>query len=211
MTVLVIDTALAAHSIALLDGPDVLAWHHEIIDRGHAEALMPALAALMLRAGVERPDAILVDIGPGSFTGLRIGIAAARALGLAWDVPVSGYRSLALIAAPLFTADPTLERLSVVAEAGRGQLFVQILDRDLADDAEPEALDAASVAACLDPALSVAGPGAARVAALGKFNVIGEAWPDARDAALLPLAARSLTSDPMYVRPPDAVPTKVAA
>ncbi|QXQ06058.1 tRNA (adenosine(37)-N6)-threonylcarbamoyltransferase complex dimerization subunit type 1 TsaB [Sphingosinicellaceae bacterium] len=211
MTILVIDTALAAHSIALLDGAAVLAWHHEIIERGHAEALMPALAALMQRAGVERPDAVLVDTGPGSFTGLRIGIAAARALGLAWGVPVTGYRSLALIAAPLFAADPGLERLSVVAEAGRGQLFLQVLDRNLADVAEPLALDAAAVAARLDPTLPLAGPGAARVAALGNFRVVGEAWPDARDAALLPPAARALSPDPLYVRPPDAVPTAVAA
>ena len=211
MTTLVIDTALAAHSIALLDGSAVLAWHHEIIDRGHAEALMPAVAALMQRAGIERPDAVLVDIGPGSFTGLRIGIAAARALGLAWDVPVSGYRSLALIAAPLFAADPTLERLSVVAGAGRGQLFVQVVDRGLADESEPLALDATAVAARLDPALPVAGPGAARVAALRNVRIVGEAWPDARDAALLPPAARALAPDPLYVRPPDAVPTAVAA
>lgn len=194
---LVIDTALGAHSVALLDGNTVLAFHHEEMVRGHAEALMPAVAAVLAE---QRPDAILVDIGPGSFTGLRIGIAAARALALAWDVPVHGYHSLALIAAPVFAADPLLARLQVVAEAGRGQLYVATLGRDLVLAAEPLAVTATEAAALLDPALPVAGPGADRVPG---FRVLGTAWPDARDAGLLP--DRALPPEPLYVRPPDAV------
>lgn len=200
MSWLVIDTALSAHSVALLDGLAVVAFHHELLARGHAEALMPAVAAVV---GARRPDEVLVDIGPGSFTGLRIGIAAARALALAWGVEVHGYHSLALIAAPLFAADPALDRLQVVAEAGRGQLYVATLGRDLALDAEPRALDAAAVAALLDPALPLAGPGAGRVP--GSFRLLAEDWPDARHAALLPPSARSLPADPLYVRPPDAI------
>ena len=194
MKQLVIETALAAHSVALLGDGAVVAFHHEIMTRGHAEALMPAVAEVM---GDQRPDAILVDIGPGSFTGLRVGIAAARALGLAWGVPVHGYRSLALIAAPVFAADPALERLSVVAEAGRGQLYAAMLDRSLDGDALPYAMDAAALAARLDPSLPVAGPGAARVVALGRFAVRADAWPDARDARLLPPAM--LPPEPLYV------------
>ncbi len=200
MIQLVIDTATEAHSVALIDGGTVVAFHHEILSRGHAEALMPAVAAVL---GDRVPQAILVDIGPGSFTGLRIGIAAARALALAWAVPVHGFHSLSLIAAPLFAADPGLARLQVVAEAGRGQLYVATLGRDLMLAGDPQALDALSAAAVLDPALPVAGPGAGRLP--GAFAVCADAWPDARDAALLPGPARALPPEPLYVRPPDAV------
>ncbi len=197
MTVLVIDTALGAHSVALLDGSAVIAFHHEAMVRGHAEALMPAVARVM---GEIRPDTILVDIGPGSFTGLRIGIAAARALALAWQVPVHGYHSLALVAAPVFAAHADLARLHVAAEAGRGQLYIATLGRDLVFEAEPVAVTAAEAATLLDPALPIAGPGAERVSG---FLVLAGAWPDARDACLLP--DRLLAPEPLYVRPPDAV------
>ena len=197
---LVIDTALAAQSLALLDGSTVIASRHGVIGRGHAEALMPALAAVLDEAGVI-PDAILVDVGPGSFTGLRIGIAAARALGLAWDVPVAGYSSLALIAAPVFAAHSD-ERIAVVAEAGRGLLYVQMIDRDLVAHADVVALDAAAVFAWLVPGVALAGPGAERVPGA---RVLAQAWPDARDVYLLPAAAAALPPVPRYVSAPDAV------
>ncbi|TRW15331.1 tRNA (adenosine(37)-N6)-threonylcarbamoyltransferase complex dimerization subunit type 1 TsaB [Glacieibacterium frigidum] len=196
---LVIDTALAAQSLALLDGATVVAARHGVIGRGHAEALMPALAALLDEAGAT-PDRILVDVGPGSFTGLRIGIAAARALGLAWDVPVTGYASLTLIAAPVFAAHPDT-RLAVVAEAGRGLLYVQLMDRDLVAEGEPLALDAAGVAAWLPAGVALAGPGAARVPGA---RVLADAWPDARDAHLL-VGAAALPPVPLYISAPDAV------
>ncbi len=205
-TLLVIDTALAAQSLALLCGAEVLAHRHQVIGRGHAETLMPEIAALFAEAGVARPGAILVDVGPGSFTGLRIGIAAARALGLAWDVPVTGYASLALVAAPWFAADPALTRIAAVAEAGRAQLYTQVFDRDFRAEAPPVARDAAGVAASLDPALALAGAGAARVAALSGARLLGDGWPDARDARQLPHAARALAPAPLYVSAPDAVP-----
>lgn len=196
---LVIDTALAAQSLALLDGATVIAARHGVIGRGHAEALMPALAAMLDEAGAT-PERILVDVGPGSFTGLRIGIAAARALGLAWDVPVAGYASMALVAAPVFDAHPDA-RLAVVVEAGRGLLYAQVLGRDLAASSEPLALDAAGVAAWLPAGVALAGPGAARVPGA---RVLADEWPDARHAHLLP-AASALPPVPCYVSAPDAV------
>ncbi|HZV57482.1 MAG TPA: tRNA (adenosine(37)-N6)-threonylcarbamoyltransferase complex dimerization subunit type 1 TsaB, partial [Sphingobium sp.] len=84
---LVIDCATPALSIALFAGEDLLGAHHAELGRGHAEALLPAIAAL---PGGGRADAILVDTGPGSFTGVRVGIAAATALGFAWGAPVRG-------------------------------------------------------------------------------------------------------------------------
>lgn len=192
---LVIDTALAAQSLALLDADGgTIAHSHSVIGRGHAETLMPALATLLDR---RVPQRILVDIGPGSFTGLRIGIAAARALGLAWQIPVMGYSSLALIAAPVFAAHSD-DELGVVAEAGRGQLYVQRLARDLGG-ASAIALDADEVSRWLPRGMGLAGPGAARVPGA---RVLADAWPDARDAWRLP-ATRLGAPTPHYVRPPD--------
>src|SRR5687767_12240445 len=92
---LAIDCASEACSVALLEGPEVLAADHRILGRGHAEQLIPMIARL---PGAGRADRILVSRGPGSFTGVRIGIAAARALGIAWRAPVLGYAGFALLA-----------------------------------------------------------------------------------------------------------------
>src|SRR6187402_2735190 len=99
LTTLVIETATAACSVALLAGRTRLAGAHELVGRGHAERLVPMIGEVLAAAGLERADLILVDCGPGSFTGIRVGLAAARALGYAWNVPVHGYSALALIAA----------------------------------------------------------------------------------------------------------------
>lgn len=123
MTTLAISTSSPALSLALFDGDTLIGHDHRIIGRGHAEALIPAIIALM---GSGRADAIIVDIGPGSFTGIRIGIAAARALGLAWGVPVTGCTAGALVAAA--AGVPATIRL----DAGRGQVLVQDFAADFA-------------------------------------------------------------------------------
>ena len=78
MFVLVIETATAACSVALLDGDRVVAARHELVGRGHAERLVPMIGEVLAEAGQNRADLIQVDCGPGSFTGLRVGISAAR-------------------------------------------------------------------------------------------------------------------------------------
>src|SRR3546814_5856504 len=80
---LVIDTATAACSVALIDDGRAVADRHEIVGRGHAERLLPMIAEL---PGGGRADEILVDVGPGSFTGTRVGIAAARGLAVGWEI-----------------------------------------------------------------------------------------------------------------------------
>ena len=94
---LVIDSATAACSAALI-GPDgdLIDERHEIVGRGHAERLLPMVADLL---GGRVPDSILVDCGPGSFTGVRVGLAAAHGLAIGWKVPLAGYSSLAVVAA----------------------------------------------------------------------------------------------------------------
>ena len=92
---LVIESATAACSVALIDGDSLLGELHEIVGRGHAERLVPMIEELL--AG-RRPHAIMVDCGPGSFTGLRVGLAAAHGLAIGWGVPLTGYSSMAAVA-----------------------------------------------------------------------------------------------------------------
>lgn len=114
---LAIDTSGRACSVAVFAGVEVIAERHEELGRGHAERLIPWIAAL---PDGGKADRIVVGCGPGSFTGVRIGIAAARGLALGWRVPVFGVSSLALIAMPL--DEPAL---TVVIEGGHGEVFVQ--------------------------------------------------------------------------------------
>jgi tRNA threonylcarbamoyl adenosine modification protein YeaZ len=115
---LVIDSATEACSAALIDRGKLVDQRHEVVGRGHAERLVPMIAELM---SGRRPRAILVDCGPGSFTGIRVGLAAAHGLAIGWQAPLSGYSSLALIAA---SAGEGAE-IAVALHGGHGQLFVQ--------------------------------------------------------------------------------------
>lgn len=174
---LAISTASPALSLALFAGHDLVAHHHEIIGRGHAETLVPAIAALM---GNRRASAILVDIGPGSFTGIRIGLAAARALGLAWSARVTGLTSTALVAARAFAATPGLAAVDVHLDAGRGQIFRQTIAADFAAGPIETIVDM-GIGTGTDP------------------------HPDAAFALHLPPAERGYPPQARYVRPPDAI------
>lgn len=172
---------------------------HDLVGRGHAERLVPMIGELGLGGSGDggRADAVMVDCGPGSFTGLRVGIAAARGLGIGWGAPVSGYSSTALIAA-LARAAGHGPAIAVVLEGGHGEVFVQEFD----------GLEAAGPLASLTPEL-------ARVRVAGRTAVgTGVRWlgegvellPDARGARLLPAALTALPPAPIYGRAPDARP-----
>ena len=92
---LIIDTATQALSLALFEDGKLIGRRHDVIGRGHSEQLLPAIAAL---PDGGRADAISVGVGPGSFTGIRVGIAAARALAFGWGAKVDGFSSIALAA-----------------------------------------------------------------------------------------------------------------
>lgn len=130
MLTLAIDTAQDACSVALLEGADIVAERHKVLARGHAEQLVPMIADLLHGAADVSVARIAVDIGPGSFTGLRVGLAAARALGVAWQVPVLGYSALRLAAAHFFQAHAQTDMIWVMLDAGRGQLYVARAMRD---------------------------------------------------------------------------------
>jgi tRNA threonylcarbamoyl adenosine modification protein YeaZ len=196
---LVIDSATAACSVALLgaDGA-VLDDAHEVVGRGHAERLLPMIESVL--AG-RRPGAILVDCGPGSFTGVRVGLAAAQGLAIGWGVPVSGYSSMALIAAASGEAD-----VAVALTGGHGELFVQnyggdpIAPLDALRSLPP---DAAAVAVTISLVL---GSGARTLVEARGQGEWRDALPRAADIGSLPPALRSLPPRPIYGRGPDARP-----
>ena len=198
MKVLVIETATAACSVALLDGDRVLAARHELVGRGHAERLVPMIGEVLAEAGAERAALIQVDCGPGSFTGIRVGLAAARALSLAWGVPVAGFSALALIAAT------AREDVGVAMAGGHGELFVQrFAHAPLAAVDGLRSLKPEEAAAQIPDSLVLVSGAAALVAARGAGRA-EEAYPNAVDARLLPAMFVQLPPTPLYGRAPDA-------
>jgi tRNA threonylcarbamoyladenosine biosynthesis protein TsaB len=125
---LIIDTATRACSVALFDGAVCIASFYEEIGRGHAERLVPMIAEL-IEGG--RADAIHVDVGPGSFTGIRVGISAARALALAWNATCHGYSCHSLIAA--MARNQKDISVDVVMSGGHGEYFFQPFAADGTD------------------------------------------------------------------------------
>lgn len=149
---------------------------------------------------------MLVNCGPGSFTGVRVGLAAARALGLAWNVPVHGYSTLDLIAA-MARQDHPGQAIDVAIIAGHGEVFFRSFDAQAAPLADLLSLRPEDAAA-LSNAPILAGSMAAPINALRSAPaLLADALaPDAAAALLLPAAARSLAADPIYGRAPDAKP-----
>jgi len=195
---LVIDCATEACSVALLDGTDIVAGTFEMLGRGHAERLVPMIAAL---PGSGRADAIAVNIGPGSFTGIRVGLAAAKALGLAWNVPVDGYESLALVAA-MAQAEAS-GPVGVAMTGGHGEWFVQSFDASGTALGGVASLAPGDAARCLQTPAVVGTQALGLVARRGTGTAL-ELWPDARCFALLDAAALVRDPAPAYGRAPDA-------
>lgn len=199
MHTLAIDCATESCSVALLEGNTVVAGECRILGRGHAEHLIPMISALPDRG---RADRIAVSLGPGSFTGVRIGLAAARALALAWKVPALGFPTLALVAA-MAREQAGSQAVSVAMTGGHGEWFVQDFDaggQPLSALASLKPDDAAKAA----QAPLVAG---SQAEALVMSRGWGEAlaiWPDARYFALLPESVLQPADSPLYGRGPDA-------
>jgi tRNA threonylcarbamoyl adenosine modification protein YeaZ len=197
--ILVIDSATPACSVALLEGDLVVGERHEVVGRGHAERLAPMIEDLL--AG-RTPDSILVDCGPGSFTGVRVGLAAAHGLAIGWRCPLAGYSSMALIAA----AAEADEETAVALLGGHGQLFVQSFAHDpLQPLDELRSLPPQEAAAAISAPL-VLGSGAEALVSLRGEGRAREAHPRAAQARHLPEALRSLPPRPIYGRAPDAKP-----
>jgi tRNA threonylcarbamoyl adenosine modification protein YeaZ len=197
---LVIDSATAACSVALIDGETLIDERHELVGRGHAERLVPMIEELL--AG-RRPRSILVDCGPGSFTGLRVGLAAGHGLAIGWRVPLAGYSSLTLIAA---SATEGESEYAVALQGGHGQLFVQTYDRDPISPRDAlRSLLPDRAAATVTPHIVLGSGAEALVSARGYGRAI-DVLPRAADARLLPVSQRALDPRPIYGRAPDAKP-----
>ena len=194
--ILAIDTSTAACSAALFDSAGrCIAHRDEVIGRGHAERLVPMIEELLDGRAARR---ILVGVGPGSFTGIRVGIAAAQGLAIGWDAELAGLSSLALLAVR------AKDGASVAAamRGGHGELFVQQFEA-LAP-LTPLLNLIPQEAAALISAKLVVGPGAANlVEARGSGEAI-DTWPSAANAIKLPEGLRTLPPRPIYARAPDA-------
>lgn len=198
MRTLVIDSATEACSVALFDGDSLIAGECRVLGRGHAEQLVPMIAAL---PGKGRADRIAVALGPGSFTGVRVGLAAARALALAWQADLVGYPTLALIAA-MARRDHPGQAVTVCTTGGHGEWFVQHFGPDGGALAPLASLspDAALHAA----AELVAGSQADALVTRRGSGTPLPLWPDARSFVLLDPVLLSADTAPLYGRAPDA-------
>lgn len=214
MLTLALDTANDRIAVALAgEGRETM--RAEAISRGHAERLFPLIDELLAAAGVEIESVgrIAVNVGPGSFTGIRIAVAAARGLGLALGVPVVGIDALRLIAASL--DEPADGPVLAAVDARRGEVYSALYGPkgDLLES--PFAADAEAVLARVgDRAAVVAGSGAAILA--HQAAVSGRRGPPIDTmTATDPLALARLGSladpavalpRPLYLRAPDAKP-----
>lgn len=218
MAILAFDTCLGAVSVALrtraANGDWLIRESYEARQTGHAERLMPMIAEVMAAAGRAFTDVerFAVTVGPGTFTGVRVGVAAARAFALAAGRPVVGVSSLEVIAArgrALLGAPAASRALLVAVDARRGALYCALHDTSGAAGA-PALLTAAEAAALAQShGALVIGSGAPLVA---------EAGPDVETALhgiepharfLAQLAAERPASDtvsPLYLRAPDVKP-----
>lgn len=200
MRMLAIECATEACSLALFEGEALLDSRHEILGRGHAEQLVPLIASLPDKG---RAADIRVSLGPGSFTGVRIGLAAARALGLAWGAKVRGYPTLALVAAVARRQVPG--PVSVCMAGGHGEWFVQ----DFGADGMPEGTVFSvtpPVAATGWNYSTLAGNRALEKAALEDLRSHPplDLLPDARYVPDVPEALMTDGLTPIYGRGPDA-------
>ena len=221
MRVLAIDTALESCSAAVLDTENGKVASESLpMVRGHAEALMPLIGRVMKQADMpfSALDRIAVTTGPGSFTGLRVGIAAARGIGLAAKKPVVGLTTLAAFAAPHIAHDDKTA-IAVAIDARHQHVYLQIFGpggRTLVAPRISSVADAVRAASTGAP-MRIAGTGATMLAVAwpaGEPPVLVDESraPDIVWVCRLAVAADEGTSEPkpLYLRAPDAQPQDAA-
>ena len=216
MLVLGMDTSLQACSVALVNraSGEVLSYRREIMERGQAEALPDMVDAVMMEAGdpYATLNVVAITRGPGSFTGVRIGLSFARALAATLEIPITGMTTLEAIARNL-KHNPERLPIASVIDARRNELYLQVFDADFQPITEAllTAVDDAHTHLPPGPCLLV-GTGAALVAddEQGRMLADADPLPDAEVVALHasvePMPAEP--PEPLYLRAPDARPQK---
>lgn len=217
MKVLVIDTALGACTIGVFDGAQPLAVRSEVMSKGHAERIGGLVRDVVAEArealggdnGFDRLDRIGVTVGPGSFTGLRVGLAFAQGLGAALDIPVVGLSTLAALAR---SSDKGFGATAAIIDARRGQVYFQTFQNGVPDE-PAEALGIEAARSRLDDP----SPGAWRLTGSGAALLVEASSPEQPEVVLNPtaeaLAALTAAANPdvskpspLYLRAPDAIP-----
>lgn len=222
MRVLAIDTALAACSAALFDTDKggIIASESQPMTRGHAEALMPLLARLMDGSGMafQDLDRVVVTTGPGSFTGLRVGISAARGIALAADKPAVGVSTLTAYAAPYLAADDTVPVIAAI-DARHEHVYLQVFGPGGRSVVAPRlAALSEAVRAASEAAARIVGSAAEAVASRLSATDPAPAVIDGRGAPDIAWVARMgavvppghSPPKPQYLRAPDAQPQNAA-
>jgi tRNA threonylcarbamoyladenosine biosynthesis protein TsaB len=218
MIVLGLDTCLNACSVAVRDGERVLAFASETMARGHQERLAPMAQAVMAEAGLafSNLERIGATVGPGSFTGLRVGVAFAKGLASALSIPAVGVGALEALAAEA----ARLEEGGPVAaaiDARREQIYLQIFEDGrplMAPDVLPIGTAAARLAEfAVGRRLTLVGSGAPLLAdAAPRATVLTPEGCDARIVARLAAERSPTPIRPLYLRAPDAkISAKLAA
>jgi len=223
MRILAIDTSCGAASAAVVERGQIepLVAETRVMARGQAEALVPMVEDAMARIerGAASLDRIAVTTGPGSFTGIRVGVALARAMGLALGVPVVGVSTLAALAASLL-ATPRPGIITAAIDARHGAVYFQLFEPSGRPLGPPrcDTLRECVRAIGSGPAL-LAGDAATALAAEAHraglpYDISGaREVPDIVAVARMGLALDPTTSParPLYVKPPDARPNPSAA
>ena len=216
MKILALDTAASWCSVAVYDcdGDIVLADVSANIGKGHAEVLMGYVERAVTEAklSLHDMDRIAVNIGPGSFTGVRIGVSAARGFALALDVPAIGITTFEALAAQTQSLSPERPTL-VLLDAHREEIYAQSFDAKGSPSAKPLVLsreEAETLAASQTESTVLAGSAAPTInEAIGSRFTLGPAEPTAKIGFYARLASSRLPDEapkPLYMRGPDAKP-----
>ncbi|MBM3595290.1 MAG: tRNA (adenosine(37)-N6)-threonylcarbamoyltransferase complex dimerization subunit type 1 TsaB [Alphaproteobacteria bacterium] len=199
MRTLVLECSSESCSVALFDDDAMIAGSFELLGRGHAERLVPMIRDLPDKGRAAR---VIAGLGPGSFTGVRVALATARALAFVWQGETRGYPTLALVAA-MARAEAGAVPATVAMTGGHGEWFIEQFD---AEGQSTVPLASLTPQAALADARTevVAGNQAEALVALRGSGKALSILPDARCFALLPQAELTERLEPIYGRGPDA-------
>jgi tRNA threonylcarbamoyladenosine biosynthesis protein TsaB len=220
MLILAIDTALDACAAAVLDteAGKLIAQESQAMKRGHAEALMPMIGRVIAQSGIAFAalDRIAVTTGPGSFTGLRVGLSAARGIALAANKPVVGVTTLTVYAAPIVSQNAEQPVVSAI-DARHDQVYLQVVSGNGSSLIRPRVTP-------IEEALGASRFGAPHLVG-NAAGILADRWPphvpppfkvDAHPAPDIAwvgwlgaaVSPNTAPARPFYLRPPDAKPPK---